>query len=358
MPSSPSLLCYKLQGQVQRPRAATACRARPSDVAHSSWTTQVSSTRPSEQRGMDTRHPAPLLGPTGLTELWRGTVALWEALRRGEASGRGGHNVRGERWRRWGGSSSRRGRSIATCNTGHRGEGKGVAHEAPGRPGPPRGRPISDPVPSQLPTMRTYRLPVRLVPTFLNRKTERVVGARQLSPAPPDSTGCAGEKPFWKRTRGAWRPVALWAPGRDVPAPRKASEEPVADREHRRDPQSFSSTWVWGKSCRSRPASVGWGPGWGRGSQEKPVGSGGPGPSTEPTRRVGGTPTDQGLGGTGGTSGWAVRARGRPPAEPVGTRDNWFSRAVCSFAIKNFLKDDSVSPKRGRQVPLDADRPT
>lgn len=61
----------------------------------------------------------------------------------------------------------------------------------------------------------------------------------------------------------------------------------MVDREHRRDPQSFSSTWVWGKSYHSCPASMGWGPGWGRGSQEKPVGSGGPGPSTEPTRKGG-----------------------------------------------------------------------
>lgn len=65
--------------------------------------------------------PAPLQGPAGLTELWGGTVALWEALRRGEPSRRGGHDVRGEWWGRWGSSSPCRRRSIATWNTGRRG---------------------------------------------------------------------------------------------------------------------------------------------------------------------------------------------------------------------------------------------
>lgn len=52
--------------------------------------------------------------PVAKTELWRGTIALREALGRGKASRRGGYDVGGERWGWRGGSSSCRGRSIAT----------------------------------------------------------------------------------------------------------------------------------------------------------------------------------------------------------------------------------------------------
>lgn len=138
---------------------------------HTRLGTEARSTRRSGSRGPAPQRASPPPRPIGLTELWRGTVALWEALRRGEPSGRGGYDVGGERWGRRGGSSSRRGRSIATCSTGHRGEGGStwpLDHV-----GPPHFRPAA----SRPPETRTYRLPVLLAPTSLNRKTKRVVGA-------------------------------------------------------------------------------------------------------------------------------------------------------------------------------------
>lgn len=90
--------------------AVTAHRARPLHGA-----------LPFDKGGAQAHSRACARGPSlppgsELTELRGGAIALWEALRRGEPSGGSGHDVRGE-WRGWwGGSSSRRGWSVATWN--------------------------------------------------------------------------------------------------------------------------------------------------------------------------------------------------------------------------------------------------